>query len=82
MMAYMLTTVDNPFNPHTQFDEWRAYDEAQGHYSLALLARVARVSDELSDADYYAAVDVAIEEIIRINASGVHTRVGSDPSSQ
>ena len=24
---YLLTTVDNPYNPHTSWDQWYDYDE-------------------------------------------------------
>jgi hypothetical protein len=48
MQQSMLTTIDNPFNPFTQFDEWNAFDTQQGYYTCAYLARIAKVSDELS----------------------------------
>ncbi len=44
---YMLTTVDNPFSPFTQWVEWYAYDTASGYHTCALLARIAITSDEL-----------------------------------
>lgn len=72
---HVLTTVDNPFNPVTQFDEWNAYDMAAGHHTLALLGRVVVTSDELSEADQSLALEYAIEEIVRENVSGVHRKV-------
>jgi hypothetical protein len=71
----MLTTVDNPWSPFMNFDEWRAYDEASGYHSLALLARVALSSDELSEADEDSAILDAMNEIVRENVSGVHVMV-------
>ena len=44
-----VTSVDNPFDPFTQFDEWYAYDRAKGYYLSERLARVALTSDLLSD---------------------------------
>ncbi|AXQ61320.1 hypothetical protein SEA_LIBERTYBELL_79 [Streptomyces phage LibertyBell] len=71
---YMLSTSDNPFNPHTQWDEWLAWD--MGRYnSLSLLARVAKVSDELPDSVNDSEVDDAIDEIVRENVSGMHIKV-------
>jgi hypothetical protein len=72
---HVLTTVDNPFNPITQFDEWYAYDMSLGHHTLALLGRIVITSDELSEADESLAIEQAIEEIIRENVSGVHRKV-------
>ena len=37
---YLITTVDNPYNPHRQWDDWYAYDVAQGYDTLAILARM------------------------------------------
>lgn len=74
----MLTTVDNPNNPHTDFDAWYAYDEAHGHHSTQLLARIVRTSDDLSEADQDAAIEAAIDEIVRENASGMHTKISID----
>lgn len=62
-----LTTADNPFNPFTQWDEWLAYDIAKGHFSFALLARVARTSNGLSPSDNEQAVEDAIDEIVAMH---------------
>lgn len=74
-MEYMLTTVDNPHNPHTAYDEWLAYDESHGYFTNQLLARIVRTSDDLSEAEENAAIDAAIDEVVRENVSGVHTKV-------
>lgn len=71
----MLTTVDNPFDPFTQFDEWYAWDEASGYHTTAFLARVVITSDELSEYDQRLAYEQGVDEIIRENISGMHQRV-------
>lgn len=72
---YMLTTVDNPFDPFTQWDEWFVWDQAAGYHTPGLLARIAKTSDELSDADQYQAIQYAINEIVRENVLGVFKKV-------
>lgn len=81
MRVHMLTTVDNPYNPFTQFHEWRVWDENHGYYSLPLLARVVRSSNDLSDSDQTMAIELGIEEIVRENVSGMHRRVTRDSAS-
>ena len=81
MAEHMLTTVDNPYNPWTEFDEWRALDEHMGYYSLGLIARIIVTSDELSEADQALAWEDAVDEIVRENVSGMHRKVASDDSS-
>jgi predicted NAD/FAD-dependent oxidoreductase len=72
---HMLTTIDNPYDPFTQFDEWIAFDHRAGHYTLEFLGRVVHTSSELSEADQDEAVEDAIDEIVRENVQGVHTKV-------
>jgi hypothetical protein len=80
-VEYMLTTVDNPFNPFDQFDEWFAWDRQAGYNSPSLLARIAKTSEELSDADLQAAINDAIDEICRENVTGMFKKVSRSPSS-
>jgi hypothetical protein len=75
---YMLTTIDNPYNPFTQFNEWYTHDVFAGHNSLALLARIALFSDEMSDTDQQLAIDNAIDEIVYENVSGMHRKITAD----
>ena len=74
MSQSMLTTVDNPFDPFTQFDEWFAFDAEKGYHSCAYLARVAKTSDELSQADEDKAIEDAIDEIVRLNILGIYRK--------
>ena len=78
MAEYMLTTVDNPFSPFTQFDEWYAFDEAAGYRTTSFLARIVVTSDELSEADQNVAIDNAIDEIVKENVLGLYRKVSSD----
>lgn len=75
MTLHMLTTVDNPYNPWTDFDAWYAFDEAHGYHTTGLLARIIITSDELSEADQSEANEAAIEEIVRYNVLGVHRKI-------
>jgi hypothetical protein len=75
MAEHMLTTIDNPWNPFTHFDEWRVYDESSGYYTLQFLARIVRSSDELSEADQSLAIEQAIDEIIQENVLGLYKKV-------
>ena len=75
MPEYMLTTVDNPYDPWTQWDEWFAWDQTAGYHTPGLLARVARVSDDLSEGDLQQAIQQAIDEIVRENVLGVFRKV-------
>lgn len=80
-MNYLLTTTDNPFNPHTQWDAWYAYDESMGYHTTSYLARTTRSSPELSDALRDQAIDDAMDEIVE-NNGGLYVKVaGPDQQS-
>jgi hypothetical protein len=72
---YMLTTVDNPFDPFTRFDEWLAYDTRLGYDTPGMLARITKISNELSEPDQALAVQDAIDEIVNENVSGMWRKV-------
>jgi hypothetical protein len=78
---YMLTTVDNPFNPFTNFDEWFAWDRQAGYDTPSLLDRIALVSDEMSETDQALAVQNAIDEVVKENVSGMYRKVSKTSSS-
>lgn len=71
----MLTTIDNPHSPFTEFDAWYLYDTMHGYNSCGLLDRITFSSKELSDLDQQIAIQDAIDEIIEVNASGLHKKV-------
>jgi hypothetical protein len=72
---YMLTTVDNPFDPFTRFDEWFAFDMQAGYNTPGMLDRIAKVSDETSEPDQALAIQNAIDEIIQENVNGMWRKV-------
>jgi hypothetical protein len=77
-IEYMLTTVDNPFNPFTRFDEWLAYDISMGYNTASFLDRIVFVSNDLSQADQALAIQDAIDEIIEENVSGMWIKVSRE----
>lgn len=74
----MLTTIDNPFNPFTQYDQWFAYDREKGYDTPNYLARIAKVSDDLSDEEEALAIEQAIDEIVLMNVLGIYIKVSPD----
>jgi hypothetical protein len=76
---YRLTTVDNPFDPFTQYDAWLNYDhlhvaEHGNVYTDQLLARFARTSDELSDSEYNDEINRAITRILVLDPLNIYRR--------
>lgn len=78
MKATMLTTIDNPFDPFTQYKEWNIYDESHGYYSSSYLARIVKTSNELTEETEVLEIERAIDEIIQLNVLGIYKKVTLD----
>ena len=77
VVEHMLSTVDNPFNPFTESEEWRVFDEGHGYYTSQFLARIVKSSDDLSEPDQSLAIEAAITEIVEENVSGLYIKVAA-----
>lgn len=75
MAVTFVTTLDNPYDYFTQFDEWYAFDTEKGYNTCAYLARIAKTSKEMSEADYEQAVNDAVDEIVRLNITGNYKKI-------
>lgn len=71
----MLTTIDNPYNPFTQFDDWMQFDQDKGYNSCELLARHTYTSNELSDSDNEAAIEDGIDEVVNSDPFGRYMKL-------
>lgn len=74
MAVCMLTTMDNPYDPFEQFDEWYSFDMDHGYNSCSYLARIARTSDQLTDAENDREVERAIDEIIKYDFMNLYKK--------
>lgn len=67
MVQCMLTTIDNPFNPFEQPDQWRSFDVDHGYFTSEYLARIAKTDIEMTENEYNAEIERACEEIMKLN---------------
>ena len=77
VQEFMITTVDNPYDPFTEFESWYAFDEQTGYHTNGLLARLALTSNELSDEENELAIDHAVEDIFNL-FPGLYKKVYKD----
>lgn len=70
----MLTTVDNPFSPFSQFNQWFVYDVTHGYNSCGYLARIARTSSQFTDEENNNEIERAIDEIIALDVFNVYKK--------
>lgn len=72
---YMITTVDNPYDPFEQFAQWFLFDVEKGYYTCSRLARIARVSETFSQKEIEDEIGRAIDEIIENDFLNIYKRV-------
>ena len=72
---FMLSTIDNPYDPFSDYESWYAYDSGRGYNSNAYLARIALLSEDLSISEQKAEVQRAIDEILFYDTLGIYMKV-------
>lgn len=75
---YALTTVDNPYNPFTDFDNWLRFDMDKEYNSCALLGRIAKTSEQLTEEENSEEIGNAIDEIIKYDFQNLYKKVVLD----
>lgn len=78
MKQCMVTTMDNVYNPFTQFDEWYAYDQANGYNTCSMLAYFTKTSSELDEEWLEEDIDRGIDRLLELNPLGIHMKVYQD----
>ena len=73
--AFMLSTIDNHYDPFEQFTSWLLFDNEKGYNSCGYLARVANLTDDMSSKEVDIEVERAIDEIIANDFLGIRKKV-------
>lgn len=62
---FMLTTVDNPYDPFEQFAQWDLYDKEKGHNTCSLIARLSHMTYDMTQKEENDEYDRVVEAIIQ-----------------
>lgn len=75
---YMLTTIDNPYDPFEEFFSWFLFDCEKGYYTCNKLARLANISDDMSQKEINDEYNKAIDILIENDFLNIYKRVSQD----
>lgn len=75
MAETWVTTLDNPWNFFTNFDEWNAFDQQKGYNTCAYVARICMASNEMSEEERENEIEHAVDEICRLNLTGNYKKI-------
>lgn len=75
MFECMLTTIDNPFDYFEQFDLWLQFDKDNHYNSCERLARIANLTEEMTQKEEFEEIERAIDEIIKHDFLNIYKKV-------
>ena len=73
--GFMLTTLDNPFDPFTDFTSWYMFDCEKGHNTSSRLARIANIDSEMSQKEVDDEMDRAMDLIVKYDLEDKYVKV-------
>ena len=62
---YLLTTIDNPYNPFVDFTSWYMFDCEKGYNTSSRLARIANIGSEMTQKEIDEETDRAMNLIVK-----------------
>lgn len=74
----MLTTVDNPYSPKTEYYEWSLFDRENGWYTEEYIARLVSMEEDFDVDDEFMMnmlTNKVIDEILRLDDQDVYRLV-------
>ena len=74
-MLCAITTIDNPYDPIDDFTSWFTFDVLNQHNTCERLARVANVTDMLSENEQKIEIERAIDEIIETDPENKYRKI-------
>jgi len=75
MREVMITTVDNPFDPFEDFDNWFQFDTEKGYYTSSRLCRIASFEDDMTEKEQFEELERAIDRLIEIDPLNMYKKV-------
>lgn len=75
MKACALTTIDNPWNPFTNFRDWYNYDESHDYGSCSIVDRLSHTTDDMTLVEEAKEIERAILSFVEADPTGLYIAV-------
>ena len=73
--GFMLTTLDNPFDPFDDFTSWYMFDCEKGHNTSSRLARIANLNEEMTQKEADDEMERAMDLIVKYDFEDKYIKV-------
>lgn len=70
-----ITTIDNPFDPFDDFASWFMFDVEKGYYTSSKVARLTKLTDDMTEKEENEEVERAIDRLIEIDPLDIYIKV-------
>ena len=70
-----ITTIDNPYDPFTEFDKWFDFDVEKGYYTCSKLARLSNVTEDMTDKELIEEEQRVIDRLIEIDPLDFYKKI-------
>ena len=70
-----VTTIDNPFNPFDDFTSWLMFDVEKGYYSSSKLARLTKLTDDMTEKEESEEIERAVDRLIELDPLDLYIKV-------
>lgn len=71
----MLTTFDNPYDPFEDFTSWWLFDTEKGYDCCSRLARIANITEDMTQKEVDEETERAMDEIIKYDPLNIYKKV-------
>ena len=72
---YKLTTIDNPFHPVDERDQWERFDLDHGYNTDALVEKLSGFSDDMTEAEIRRAENDVMDDLVRLDLECKYRKV-------
>ncbi len=70
-----ITTIDNPFDPFKDFDDWFQFDIEKGYYSCSKIARIVENIENAEEKQEDELLEEAIDRLIEIDPLDIYRKL-------
>lgn len=70
-----ITTIDNPFDPFEDFDNWFLFDCEKGYYTCSRLARIANVEENMTEEQEDQEIERATDRLIQLDPLDIYKKL-------
>ena len=70
-----ITTIDNPYDPFDQFNQWFLFDIEKGYNTCSYLGRIVQLYEGMTQKEEDEAAERAIDKIIENDFLNIYRKV-------